>query len=233
MQQCLKFQLTTVPAFTVVCYAECHLSSSVSAISAAFRLLPLSGNMVKRSVRYLTLLQTTYDCSEPAFVFCFVSFHGDAKENLLLLRVINSLMSWCIATELIKHQRLFNCPVIHTDSDRWKRNPRNDLMTSRHVDGCSLIVHENSDRISDRKFSATAHCLELQLYCMSEVTQRAIIGYRGVSLLQLCPHSHPRIYSRTTGKIPRTSTASRASNTPRWTDEEEKDPLATFSPGMP
>lgn len=76
-----------------VCYAECHLSSSVSTISAAFSLMPLSEKMVKRFVHYLlTLLQTTYDCSEPAFVLAAV-FHGDAKKNLLLLRVINSLMS--------------------------------------------------------------------------------------------------------------------------------------------
>lgn len=109
---------------------------------------------------------------------CFVSWWREG-ESSSLLRVINSLMCWCIATKLIKYQRLFNCPVIHTDSDRWKRNPRNDLMTPRHVELCNLIVHENSDRNSDRKFSTTAHSLKLQLYCMSSVTQRAIIGYRG------------------------------------------------------
>lgn len=68
---------------------------------------------------------------------CFAAlFHGEAKENLLLLRVINSLMSWCIATKLIKYQRLFNCPVVHTDSDRWKRNPRNDL---NDIEACRAV----------------------------------------------------------------------------------------------
>lgn len=41
---------------------------------------------------------------------------------------------------------------------------------------CNLIVRENCDRISGSEVARRS--LKLQLYCMSLVTQRAIIGYR-------------------------------------------------------